>query len=607
MSDLPSPPLGALLLRYRQRAGLPQEELAALAGVSVDTISNLERSVSHRPRVATLQLLADALQLTPTERETLLAAARRHPTPPPALPNSSPPGVAVAATSLAPLVGRQRELEHLERFLNGEVPPVLGLAGEPGIGKSRLLREAAARAAALGWTAIEGACQRRGLEAPFAPLAEPLTRLLASQTPARQQALLHGCEWLVPLLPELAETGIAPLPQGNPAPERARWLMFSAVGRLLTNLAGPMGTLLLLDDVQWASEDVNALLAVLAHAATISQLRVLLAYRDSEVQPGDPRAELLADLAREDRVAQITLGPLALREARELLRHVLEAEATTLSATQIERLVQRTEGVPFYLVSCAQSLRTADADDPGDRGTAPPDVPWKLAQTIRQRAAALPPIARAVLNTAAVVGRAVPGALLAQIVQQPEDALVEGLEAVCQARLLTELEADTDTYQFTHDLIREVITGDLSTRRRKLLHQHVAEVLENLVASHTQRRPAEIAYHFAQSDQPQRALGYLVEAAEQARGSGAHREQVALLSQAIPLAEQAQDHHKVTELLARRGRAWHILARWREAADDYVLALDGLGGLEQRARRAEVLIWLAEARHWLLDVPATRR
>src|SRR2546421_5768336 len=151
------PAFGALLKRYRHAAGLTQEALAEQAGLSTRAISDLERGLKVRPHKDTVALLAAALQLTPPEHAAFVAARQ----------GSVPPA---AGMEVLPFVGRSRELVLLERHLAGAGPPLLLLAGEPGIGKSRLLQEAEQRAGAHGLCALAGRCQHPGGETPHAPL-----------------------------------------------------------------------------------------------------------------------------------------------------------------------------------------------------------------------------------------------------------------------------------------------------------------------------------------------------------------------------------------------------------------------------------------------------
>jgi transcriptional regulator with XRE-family HTH domain len=246
----PSARFGALLKHYRRAAGLTQEVLAEQARLSVRGIQDLERGVSQAPRPDTVALLAAALGLAPEERAELLAAAHRR-----SLARAQPaPAIPVTPGPLVPLVGRGRELALLAQFLAGAddvgpAAPLLMLAGEPGIGKTRLLQAAAQQAIAHGWAVLAGGCHRRGGQEPYAPLLDALAQHLHAQSPERLRTVLVGCAWLVRLLPELVDV-LEPLRAGTLAPEQERRLLFAAVARVLANVAGPAGTLLVLDDLQ---------------------------------------------------------------------------------------------------------------------------------------------------------------------------------------------------------------------------------------------------------------------------------------------------------------------------------------------------------------------
>jgi transcriptional regulator with XRE-family HTH domain len=195
---------GLLLKRYRRAADLTQEALAARAGYSATYISMLERG-ERTPQRATAELLGQALGLTRAERADLLSSVTRR------LPTHSQPSPQTLA--LPRFVGRAQELEAIARHLEGQGPPMLLFAGEPGIGKTRLLREAARIAPAASWTLLEGGCHRSGGQQPYAPLLGALDRHIRRQPAGRLRAALAGCSWLVRLLPELAEATLVPLPQ----------------------------------------------------------------------------------------------------------------------------------------------------------------------------------------------------------------------------------------------------------------------------------------------------------------------------------------------------------------------------------------------------------
>ncbi|HEX6818233.1 MAG TPA: AAA family ATPase [Ktedonobacterales bacterium] len=477
---------GELLRRYRIAADLTQTELAERARMSQRTITSLETGSRQLPRKETVALLADALSLTYAERAQLESAARQRPL------VAFGPTAAVAPRSpitplqmLPPLAGRREELLALGRQLAREEPPLLALAGEPGIGKSRLLWEVARRADEQGWTVLCGSCHRRSEQEPFAPFVHALLRFIARRPLTQRRLDLDGCAWLARLLPELAEYAIGPSPSWILPVEQERRLMFAAVERFLTNVAGPAGTLLLLDGLQWAGCDTLDLLAFLlrgsASSNNVPNLRIVGAYSDTDVARHDPLPLLLGDLARENLAATRLLEPLSRAEARVLLAALFadpaHAQTEPIEPPLVETILDRADGVPFFLVHWANALL---------RGSAAPDVaahaiPAIVTESIRQRIIVLPDVARDVL-AAAAIGRSVSLPVLLTAVctstafaAASEAELLRGIEAVCRARLLCE--SANGGYCFVHEIVRETVLADLGGARLSVLRCAVAEAL----------------------------------------------------------------------------------------------------------------------------------
>lgn len=573
-ADPGGPAFGVLLRRHRRAVDLTQEKLAERAGLSKRSLSDMERGVPHTPRQETVALLATALDLPPSERAAFAMAAQRLGTATPARP----------LAPLLPFVGRTREVALLERHLAGEGPPLLLVAGEPGIGKSRLLHAAIPRAVGSVLRVLEGGCQQRGGQEPYAPFLAAFQRHLQSQRPGQLRGELRGCAWMVRLLPELAGGPIEPLPAWTVSPEHERRLMFAAVTRFLTNVAGPAGTLLVLDDLQWAGADALDLLAALVRAAADVPLRIIGAYRDSEAPPEAPLTATLADLTHARLATRRLLSPLSSQEAAQLLDELLAgARAGPALRAQV---LHRAGGVPFFLVSCAQGLR--QDTEAGARAA----VPWDVVQSVRQRITALPEAARQVLGMAAVIGRTAPHGLLQTVAARPEHLVLDALEAACHAHLLEE-EGEA-AYRFTHDVIREVVEADLGAARRRLLHRDIARALE---ARAGPPPVEELAYHHARSDQPEQALPYLVRAAERAAVAGAHQEAAAVLAQAIALAQRVGRDDLLGDLHAHRGTALSHMTRWAEAREEMHAALARVPP-ERGELRAEILIEMAKACIW---------
>jgi predicted ATPase len=346
--------------------------------------------------------------------------------------------------------------------------------------------------------------------------------------------------------------------------------MFAAVGRFLSNIAGPAGTLLLLDDLQWAGADALDLLTRLVRSPASAPLRVLGAYRSTEVHPPDPLGMALTDLAAAGLLAQQPLEALAPTEARHLLERLLEEEAAPF-AEGIEQVLVRTGGVPYFLVSCAQTLR---AGMPAGRPTEA--LPWNVAESIRQRVGALTAVAQDVLGMAAVVGREAPGSLLLRLAKEPREDVLAGLEALDQARLLTE--GENATYHFPHDLIREVVLSDLSALRRRHWHGAIAAALEQLPGE----PPIEqLAEHYLQADDREKAILYLERVGDRAKtlhaqkeAEGAYRVLLTRVDQLDHPQEHARVCWKLSRVLSAQGRNTEALGLLEQATEGFRLAND---------------------------------
>lgn len=493
-----------MLKRYRRAASLTQDALAERAGYSVGHISKLESS-ARQPVSATIELLADALMLSPAERSALGRAARHNGALPPAARHAHP-------RAQPPLIGRNREEARIERHLEAEAEePLLLFAGEPGIGKSRLLQAAAEHGAHEGWLVVEGSCRRHGAQGPYGPLLNALASVIGAMDRSQLRTALNGCSWLVRLLPELAESGVAPMPAWRLPADQERRLMFSAVERFLRNIAGPAGTLLVLDNMQWAGADALDLLDALVEAAPRSPLRIIGAYRSNEVRPGSALAVLMADLAREGLDAQEVVAPLAPPASARLL-DVLLAGAEHVGAPLRADVLRLAAGVPFVLVSYAQWLRTR-ANEEGDI-PAELDIPWDVAQTVEQRIAALPEAAQMVVRIAAVSDGDDPRELLISVARRlgyDEIVAIAALDAACDAGLL--VQRDDDMYAFAYDLIQEVVERGLGSAQRAYLHREIAAALES---GHLRLRVEALADHYARAGEPEKALVYIERAGAQA-------------------------------------------------------------------------------------------
>jgi transcriptional regulator with XRE-family HTH domain len=492
-----SPQFGTILRTFRRAAGLSQEDLAALAGLSTHAVGDLERGYRYRPRQETVTLLREALQLNQEDQILFEAAARRAGR---RVRDTVTPPLYDDHCLLPPFIGRATEWTRCERYLAGEENPLLFIAGEPGVGKTRLLCEIGSRAFARGWGVLAARCRRGGES--YGPLLDLIVRAIRRQTPAERRANLRGCAWLGSVLPELVEILPAPVPSWPLGREAERRLVTAAITRFLTNMAGPAGTLLLLDDSHLADGDTLELLPHLVRATTDEDnslaIRVIGTYRSTEVDSRTGFMRQLADLMQMQAACHLSLVPLSAAEASALLEHLLPDTDTgaALRRRSRDQVRVRSGGVPFFLVHCAEQLRlTLDAPEtvtlrPDCRDAVaearhcqgqPLPVPWIVAESIRQRLAELPAAGYDAVQIVALAGYSLSDTLLLKVLRlagHTEEQAVFGVEAAGYARLL--LEREGPAYAFAHPVIGDVVTSNISAARRMLLRRRFGEACEAL-------------------------------------------------------------------------------------------------------------------------------
>jgi DNA-binding SARP family transcriptional activator len=425
------------------------------------------------------------------------------------------------------LVGREREWDRLTRCWRdaeeGRSHLVL-VTGEPGIGKTRLVEELTA------WCTHRGALVASARAYPTeGDLGYGMVISWLRSDPVAAQLRRAGVAELAELTQLLPELGERP-PTGRETLDAAeqRRRLFDAVARAL--VAADRPTLLVADDAQWCDEQTLQLVHYLVRVHAAHPLVVVATVRREELDDLHPLRRLIDGLQVLDRVSEIALDRLSLKDTAALARQLAG------SALDAEALYAETEGNPLFIV---EAIRAGA----GRRIRLSP----KLQAVIDGRLRQLTPPARDLLGVAAAVGRAFTAELVGSVAGTDDVTLVRGLDELWRRGIIRE--HGSDAYDFSHGRIRDVAYESLSPAVRRRTHVLVAEALQRLHAGDANAVSGQVAGHYDRAGHVDLAVDWYARAARRAQRLHADREAVAFLARAHELVGAVSDEtHRRREL-----------------------------------------------------------
>ncbi|MET0684966.1 MAG: AAA family ATPase [Solirubrobacteraceae bacterium] len=535
-------------------------------------------------------LLRDELGTAPAGELQALHQRLLSGAPAPAELAPEPPPVALPQR-LAPrersvFVARDGELERLRAAwdeVRGGHRRLVAVAGEPGIGKTRLATEFADLATADG-TVLSAACQQDVL-LPYQPFVEALR---GAGLDWARVAAMPGAGELSRVIPELP--GEPDAPAGDA--ELQRYRLFEAIASLLDEIAARAPLALILDDLHWADRGTLHLLRHVARAPRPAPVLILGTYRDAEVRPSHPLAELLADLRRDGLAERVTLEGLDERDVGALIAaHAGHVAPPSLVGT----VHAHTDGNPFFVEEVLRHLiESGVVFERGGRWTSAltPDeigVPEGVQEVLARRLARLSDPCRSALAAAAVLGRECSFDVLLATGSADEDELIAAMEEAREAQLVVETERDDGpAYAFTHALVRHALYSGLSGPRRRRLHARAAAAIAEV---HGDGEVAALALHHrlaGSAGDPEQALEWSLRAAAQAASRFAWEETAAHWEGALAVMARSGGHERErADLLVALGDLMVVvgdLQRQIAALEEALALYDGLGDVERSAR-----------------------
>src|SRR5579864_3053194 len=519
---------------------------------------------------------------------------------------------ASVARGLTRFVGRTGELQQLAQALERAIAghgQTVAVVGEAGVGKSRLLWEFTRSHRTHGWLILESGSVPYGKATPYLPVIDLLRSYLRIQDHDGQREirervagkLLTLDRTLEPLLPPLL--ALLDVPVDDAAwvalePPQRRQRTLDAVKRVLLRESQVQPLLVLFEDLHWIDSETQALLDSLIESLPTSRVLLLVNYRP----------EYEHTWGRKTYYSQLRIDPLPPESAEELLNALLGEDGGLAPLKRL--LIERTEGNPFSLEESVRALVETGALA-GERGVyrlARPlptiQVPATVQAVLAARIDRLPPVDKALLQMASVVGKDVPITLLQAIAEPAEEELSAALGRLQAAEFLYETSFFPDPeYTFKHALTHEVTYGSLLQDRRRTLHCQIMEAIERLYPDRLPEHIETLAHHAFRGEAWEKAVVFLHQAGRKALERSANRGATATYELALDalrhLPSQPQWRERAIDLHLDASRALLTPGERAKSVDHarHAAALAESLGDERRLGRALVVLAI-RARNW---------
>ena len=488
----------------------------------------------------------------------------------------------VGRTLVSPVfVGRDAELAALTAALDAAVagdPAVVLVSGEAGVGKTRLVEEAAERASAAGARVLAGSCIEMGGEGlPFGPLAHVFRSLMRDTSPEELDAFIGPARSeLAQVLPELdPDSALHTTPLGEGGTARLLELVVGVIQRL----AADRPLMFVIEDLHWADRSTLDLVALLVRALQADRVLVVVSFRSDELHRSHPLRPLVTGWERVRAVQRIELERLGRADVARQLEAILGAPP---SARLVDQVHERSEGNAFLVEEILGAVQG---------GADPDQLPLSLRDVLLARVERLDPSTQRLLRIAAAGGRAVSDRLLAAVAGMDEAELDAALREAVEHHVL--VVDDTERgYVFRHALTRDAIYGDTLPRERVRIHTAYGEALsaDPALAGGNVAVAAALALHWRAAHDLPRALEASIEAAQLASGY-APAEALGHLERALEIWPQVPDAAErsgidVVEALRRAGQSAYAAGALDRSLAMFDEALAELGPDADPERRA---------------------
>ena len=524
-------------------------------------------------------------------------------------PETSKPAPAESAGGL-PFVGRSLALSQLHCALDQARQGhgrVVFVAGEAGIGKTRLLEEFTRDAPASGVRIAAGWCWEGDGAPPYWPWVQVLRALTQdSDAETLREQMGTGATDIARIMPRLQEklpefaTDASVRSQQEPFQtfshsDQERFKLFDSISRYLRQSASGETLIVVLDDLQWADRSSLRLIEFLVRELAGMQLLLVGAHHEQELSAGHPLLETIGALARHPTYERVFLDGLPEEETFQLLESI---GGDRFSDELVSTVHAKTDGNPFLVTEIAQLVKAdrraidADAD-----GSAAISLPRGVKAIVQRKLAMVSPPVRRVLSLAAVAGQAFSRSMLERALGS--EVHRDHLDEALGSNILREVSGAPGRYRFTHALIREALYDELDATQRARLHRRVADALVTMHGQGvtSESNVAAISFHFAEAsnanatpEELEKAIAFARRAGEHASGQFAYEEASVYFQRALELIA-----HRETQTAAERCRLLIATANSERRAGNLAHAREILATAADLAREIKEPELLARA------------
>ncbi len=517
--------------------------------------------------------------------------------------------LAVGSSRRQTIIEREQELEQMLRLWDlaqiGRGQMVL-VAGEAGVGKSFLIEQLGSQIE--GAIVLNGQCGEMETGSPYQPFSDVLREYLLRRTPLDGlEHLEEDANILVTLLPEIRQhfPNLPELPPLEPEQERSR--LMRSIAEFIKRAANVQPWLLVIDNLQWVDPASMRVLFYLFRNISSTPILIVGLFRDIELSQNHPLLKLDQELNRYPNYQKMSIGRLSKEGVQELLEATWNTE---IPAEWVEAIFNRTGGNPFYVKEVVKGLAEEGVVLFREgkwqfRPIGDVKLPKSVKDIVMSRLERFSENTQELIRRAALLGQQFSMNDLLAVSEITEEGMFDALDEAMERNILREVEGGA-MLAFTHADVQQVIYEELSVPRKQSLHRHIGAILELRYANHLAPVASQLANHFLQAQETNKAILYSLEAAKYAQEIYAYQSALHWFRQAEKLLPNSQTSpESFIELYEGLGSVLVIQARYSEASRAYNTMYEVAQGIENLSAQARALCGLAKVQDDLGDYSAS--